>query len=202
MKLNIFSVKITVSYSLLCALTLCVILDEFKGLIFCTLSIIIHESGHIAMMALFGSRPESIKISFFEISINDSLREQRSRKQNFLIILFGPLCNFICFIIFYLLYLLCRLQTLEFAYTNLFLCLFNLLPVMSLDGGQLLCLVLSVKLSFEKSEKIVNILTFISIFPLAALGFLLLFNSYYNFSLLFVCVYLVLSLIMKNNRYF
>ena len=77
-----------------------------------------------------------------------------------------------------------------------------MLPVMSLDGGQLLYLILSRRLSENSAEKVVNIITFIFIFPLAALGFLLLFKSKYNFSLLFVCVYLIFSLIFKKNRYF
>lgn len=202
MKLKILDIKVTVSYALLCICALCIISGNSKGFLYCTASVLIHEAGHLAVMFISGFRPESIKISLFEISINDFSREQRSRKQNLLIIIFGPLCNFNCFILFYLLYLICGLQLIELAYTNLFLCLFNLLPVMSLDGGQLLYLILSCRLSFEKSEKVVNILTFITIFPLAALGFLLLFNSYYNFSLLFVCVYLILSLTLKNNRYF
>lgn len=80
--------------------------------------------------------------------------------------------------------------------------LFNLIPVMSLDGGQLLYLLLSRRFDEALAERLVNIVTFLFIFPLAAVGFLLLLKSKYNFSLLFVCIYLVLSLVLKNNRYY
>ncbi|MCI2112819.1 MAG: site-2 protease family protein [Ruminococcus sp.] len=80
--------------------------------------------------------------------------------------------------------------------------LFNILPVMSLDGGQLLYLILSRFFSDTVSQRIVNVITFIIIFPLATFGFILLFNSKYNFSLLIVCIYLVFSLICRNNKYF
>ena len=42
------------------------------------------------MMAIFKTPPEKIKISAFEISISDKQRQSRSKKQNLLIIFFGP----------------------------------------------------------------------------------------------------------------
>ena len=80
--------------------------------------------------------------------------------------------------------------------------LFNLLPVMSLDGGQLLYILLSRRRTPGQAEKIVCRLTFICIFPLAALGFVVLFHSHYNFSLLFVCVYLVFTLLTRQEKYY
>ena len=89
-----------------------------------------------------------------------------------------------------------------FAAANLSVGLFNCLPVMSLDGGQLLYLLLCRRFSQEFSEKAVDVCTFVCIFPLAALGFLVLLRSENNFSLLFVSIYLVFSLLFKGNRYY
>ena len=154
------------------------------------------------MMCIFGYAPEKIKISLFEISISDRKRQERNFIQNFLIIFFGPFSNFICFILFYLLYLIGNDFFLYPAAVNLSVGLFNILPVMSLDGGQLLYLILNRFFSDTVSQKVVNIITFIIIFPLAFFGFILLFNSKYNFSLLIICIYLVLSLLCRNNKYF
>ena len=153
-------------------------------------------------MCIFGYAPEKIKISLFEISISDRKRQERSFIQNFLIIFFGPFSNFICFILFYLLYLIGNDFFLYPAAANLSVGLFNVLPVMSLDGGHLLYLVLCKFFSESISQRVVNVITFIIIFPLAFFGFVLLFNSKYNFSLLIVCIYLVLSLLCRNNKYF
>ena len=122
--------------------------------------------------------------------------------KNIFIIFFGPFSNFICFILFYLLYLIGNDFFLYPAAANLSVGLFNILPVMSLDGGQLLYLILSRFFSDTVSQRTVNIITFIIIFPLAFFGFILLFNSKYNFSLLIVCIYLVFSLICRNNKYY
>ncbi len=202
MKFSFLKIRFEISYLLLSILAIVVITERFCNFFWCIGAVIVHELGHITPMCIFGYRPEKIKISVFEISISDNSRHKRSFWQNFFIILFGPFINFICFISFYLLYLYGKDFYLPIAIANLSVGLFNFMPVLSLDGGQLLYLVLCRKITESNAERAVDILTFIFIFPLFALGFLLLFKSKYNFSLLFVCVYLIFSLILKNNRYY
>ena len=202
MNLSFFKIKLEISYLLLSFLAIIVIAEVFNNFLWCISAVVIHELGHIIPMCMFGYRPEKIKFSLFEISITDNTRQKRSFWQNFFIILFGPFVNFICFISFYLLYLYGKDFYLPIAIANLSVGLFNILPVLSLDGGQLLYLILCRKITERNAERVVDILTFIFIFPLFALGFLLLFNSKYNFSLLFVCVYLIFSLVLKYNRYY
>lgn len=201
MKLKIADVPVEISYTLICIAAICIILNIFEGLVWCALAVIIHESGHLLAMLKCGHAPERIKISAFEIKIFDSKRQSRSEKQNFFIIFSGPAVNFICFIPFYLLYLLGNEYVLPFAISNLSVGMFNSLPVLSLDGGQLIYIILRQRVGADKAERIVDIITFITIFPLAALGFIVLFDSKYNFSLLFVCVYLIISLLTRGNRY-
>ena len=201
MKLKIAKIKIEISFTLICIAGICVILGITSGFVWCAAAVLIHELGHLLMMIKLGFLPEKIKISAFEIKIFDSKRQSRSEKQNFFIIFSGPAVNFICFIPFYLLYLLGNEYVLPFAISNLSVGLFNLLPVLSLDGGQLVFIILRQRIGADKAEKIVDIITFITIFPLAALGFIVLFESKYNFSLLFVCVYLIISLLTRGNRY-
>jgi len=127
------------------------------------MAVIIHECGHLFAMLICKSPPDKIKISLFEIKITNSSRQLNTTRQNIFIIFFGPLVNFICFILFYLLYLCNSEFLLPIALANLCTGLFNMLTV---------------------------------------LGFMVLLNSKYNFSLLFVCAYLIASLLCKNNRYY
>lgn len=202
MKFKILKSEIEVSFTLLCVAALCVITGVFSSFLWCVLAIIIHESGHLVTMAMLGYFPERIKITLFEISISDATRQERTDRENFFIIIFGPTVNFICFILFYLLYLMGNDFFLPFAVANLAVGLFNSLPVLSLDGGQILYIFLCKKKPPEKSEKIVNMITFIILFPMSAAGFLLLFNSHYNFSLLFVSAYIILSLISRQEKFY
>lgn len=202
MRFKILKTEVEISFALLCAAALCVITGVFGSFLWCALAIIIHESGHLATMAVLGYLPKRIKISLFEISISDGSRQERTDRENILIIFFGPAANFICFIVFYLLYLTGSEFFLPFAAANLAVGLFNSLPLLSLDGGQILYIFLCRRYTPEKSERIVNIITFIIVFPMSAAGFVLLFNSHYNFSLLFVSAYIILSFLSRQEKYY
>lgn len=180
-------------------MAICIVCGVLKSFVWCFMAVVLHETGHLIPIAVFGGIPHRIKISLFEISVSDRLRVSRSTKHNVIIIFSGPFANFICFILFYLLYLFYGGVFLTLALVNLFTGLFNMLPVLSLDGGQLLYILLCRWFESDKAQRIVNVLTFIFIFPISALGFLLLFATQYNFSLLGVSVYLVLSLIVKRD---
>ena len=201
MKLRIAKISVEISFTLICIAGICVILGITSGFVRCAAAVLIHELGHLLMMIKLGFLPGKIKISAFEIKIFDSKRQSRSEKQNFFIIFSGPAVNFICFIPLYLLYLLGNGNFLPFALANLSVGLFNSLPVLSLDGGQIIFILLKRRLNPARAEKIVDIITLITIFPLAVLGFAVLFKSKYNFSLLFICAYLIISLVTRSDRY-
>lgn len=202
MKFRLLNIDFTVSYSLVCIGAVCIILNIFSGFICCIAAVILHESGHLFAMILCKSPPDKIKISLFEIKITSLSRQSNTSRQNIFIIFFGPIVNFICFILLYLLYLCNNEFLLPIAMANLFTGLFNMLPVMSLDGGQLMYVILCKRFSEKSAERAVNITALIILFPLTVLGFMVLLNSKYNFSLLFVCAYLVASLLCRNNRYY
>ena len=201
MRFRIAKTEVELSYTLLCLAAISVILGVFRGFLWCAAAIAVHEGGHLLMMLKCGYFPKRIKILPFSIAITDMHRQERSVRENLLIIFFGPFANFICFLPSFLLYLKGAGGALPFAAANCSVGLFNLLPVMSLDGGQLAYLMLCKRLSADRAERAVDALTFVFIFPLAALGFWLTLRAR-NVSLLFVSVYLVLSLIFKGNRYY
>ena len=193
MKFRIGSTEISVSYLLVCAAAICVVMGAFEGFVWCCAAVTVHESGHLAAMCALKNPPESICISLFEIKIKDRKRQKQSLKNSLIIIFSGPAANFVCFILFYLLYLECNEIFLSVG-------LFNILPVISLDGGQALFLLCREKFGEGFAQRAVCAASFAILFPLTALGFLVLFNSRGNFSLLLVCVYIVFSLIMRNNE--
>lgn len=202
MKFRLLNIDFSVSYSLVCLGAMCIILNIFTGFLCCLIAVVLHECGHFFAMLVCKSPPDKIKISLFEIKIINSSRQLNTTRQNIFIIFFGPFANFICFILFYLLYLLNNEIFLPIAMANLCTGLFNMLPVISLDGGQLMYVILCKKVSEKSAENAVNIIAIIFLFPLTVLGFVVLLSSRYNFSLLFVCAYLIASLLFRNNRYY
>ncbi len=200
MKFRIGSTDITVSYLLICVAAICVIMGAFDSFVWCCAAVTVHESGHLAAMCALKNPPKSICVSLFEIKIRDRKRQEQSLRNSMIIIFSGPAANFICFILFYLLYLWCNELFLPAAIANLSVGLFNILPVISLDGGQALFILCREKFGEGFAERAVGVASFAILFPLTALGFLLLFKSRGNFSLLLVCVYIVFSLVMRNNE--
>ena len=182
------------SYPSLALIALIVISNINTGYLLCFISVLIHESGHLLAMKLCGFSSSGIKISLFNIEIIEKNRHCTDFRSDILITASGPLINLATY------FISLPLNT-AFAYVNLLIGLFNLLPAASLDGGQLLYLFLSKRLSNEKSAKIVDVVTLISIFPLFLVGILVLLNSRYNFSLLFISMYLILSIFIRKDKY-
>lgn len=101
MKFELLNIKFSVSYTLLCLIAVCIILDIFGGFVMCSFAVVIHESGHLLMMLIFGSKPKKISISLFEIAINDEIRQQRGDLQNFLIVFSGRLLILFVLLLFF-----------------------------------------------------------------------------------------------------
>lgn len=183
--------------------TLLIILDNNQRLLCCFLSAICHEAGHILAMCKTGKKPEKITFQLFDIKITDSKRVVFSFKEDSIVVSAGICVNFLLSLISLILYYISNSEIfLSFSIVNMFTGVFNALPVSNLDGGQALYLLLTQKFSDTTANKVIDILTIILIFPTAILGFILLFNSKYNFSLLLISIYLIIALMEKNSKFY
>ena len=174
-------------------LTFVVISNFSTGYLLSFCAVLLHELGHLSAMFICKNLPDGLAISAFDIKIIKYNRYRQSFCKDIFITSAGVLINFILFVIFYKFLI-------NFAFVNLFVGIFNLLPASNLDGGQLLLLLLSKQFAWDTSQKIVDIITFALSFPLFLLGSLVLFNSKYNFSLLIISVYLILSIFFKKDK--
>ena len=115
------------------------------GVIF--VSILVHEYGHALTSRYFGQQPRIQLVAFGGLTIPEGKRLRGWRE--FLVVLNGPLFGFLLFLLFLFVlstgvvenpYLLYTVKI--FTWVNLFWTVVNLLPVMPLDGGQLLRVIL------------------------------------------------------------
>lgn len=164
---------------------------------------LLHEGGHIVMMALKKSPPTKIIFGIFNVDMIDSARESRSYRDDVQILIAGGAVNLIAAFIFFFISKVTNNQYL-FAplFSNLFVGSLNILPVEPLDGGQIAYALISAKYGARKAETAVNILSFCCLLPVAVMGFLILLQSKYNFSLLFISCYLMAILLFKRNKYY
>lgn len=139
MEFKIKKLNVTVGYSFLLTLCLFLLTDSGEGWAAVMLfSIAIHEMAHWLAMKAFGVEVESIRFSAFGIDLHRSPRTQTCYWRDIIIYACGPLVNFLVFYIGrYYFYGEFWFQTAVF---NLVIGLFNCIPIVPLDGGQILSL--------------------------------------------------------------
>lgn len=201
MRIKLGNLSIIVSIPLCCVMTAIILLDSSQTVMLGCFSALMHELGHLFFMWRFNSFPKEIKISLFDIAIIDHKKFNRPLYQELLITLGGVMMNLIFGSVCFVLYLVFKYNFLIIlAGTNILLLVYNLLPVDTLDGGQALYLILSSKLSEKATERVMLILSLIILFPCTVLGFLLLLQSKYNFTLLLTSLYLIAVILLKKTK--
>ncbi|GHU83125.1 hypothetical protein AGMMS50284_6150 [Clostridia bacterium] len=151
-------------------------------------------------MHMLKTRTNNISFTLFDINIHDSFSGKRSFAGEFFVSLAGPLTNFIFAGLFVFLFNRFKLDILNLlTVSNIILGIFNSLPIQSLDGGNALFLFLERNFSVNLTNKILAIISFIFLFPMAVTGFFILLRSPYNFTLFFTSMYLICVLLFKSD---
>ncbi len=157
------------------------------------LAALLHETGHLTVLMCFGEKPCCMALSFYGIRL-DLRFSKLTTMQELLLYGGGPFANILCAA-------LLRLFDISPLYSVLHVSLaaFNLLPIMPLDGGQMVyCLVCRLK-GPKAAYHVLNIAFVLIWLPLVALGMVLCVN-YRNFTLLFCAVYMTLvKVFYKGN---
>ncbi len=201
MSFSVWGIRIVLSYPLAAAMTAAVLADSSQSVIICFISAFLHECGHLAVMGHYGIKPKEIRMSLFDVAIVAPKKQVCTIRQGVIIDLAGVTINILCAIILTGIYCVCPQRwILTAAGSHLTLFLFNSLPIMSLDGGHALTLLLSVRLGWEKAEHIITVISVIILIPLSVVGFLALLRSKYNFTLLLSGLYLIAILLKKCGR--
>ncbi len=201
MKLKIHDLTFEISFPLTAAMTLVILCDTSLSAAVCFIAIIIHESGHLLALHHYSSFPSRIKLTLFDFAICDKKKNVRCLRQELVIILAGVSANMLFFLLtmginFFFPHIFWEML----MNANLTLAVFNSLPVESLDGGQAVFLLLCKKADPKNAVKILEIISFVVLLPIAALGFLVLLRSKYNFSLLLTAIYLIASILLSKSK--
>lgn len=200
MKFKLFGITFYVSYTAVAFLSIALLSDKNGSLFLCVLASLIHEAGHILVMLMQKVKIYGINLNLGDVAIiadSDNL----SVKSDILVFFAGVLFNIISIAVFGLIYVIWHIEICFHLFmSNLCVAVFNLLPIKYLDGGQLLILLLRSKSDYRRLDLIINIITFVFLVPVAVVGFVFLFNSRYNYSLLFAVLYLICTLVSKEFK--
>lgn len=187
---------VTVRISLLFPSTVIVLMswDTSNMMLLCLLASFLHEAGHALAMLIVHDRPRRVTMGIFGICVERDPQRYLGYRKAAAVSLAGPLVNVFCFTLLW-----CLGQPTA-AVIHAGLGLFNLLPIVSLDGGEALYALLCLSMSEDKALRVIRAVSLSVIFPIAVAGFYLLLSESRNFTLLLMSGYLLLLLLFKEKH--
>ena len=157
---------------------------------------LLHELGHLIVMLICNQSVREITILPFGIDIKKS-HSISSYKADIVVSAAGIMVNSIMIALCNILPESAAVEL--FKQSNAVLLLINILPIKTLDGGQILEKILLLFLAPNTVEKIIGFCSFVCIIIVGSVAIWVLFYSGYNFTLLFMCMYLFAGVFLKSN---
>ena len=167
-----------------------VIATRSLSILYSFLFIIIHEIAHLFVAICFKYKGYSIEIDILGARLHYKDIEDMSIKEDTIISLAGPIINIIMGTIFYILSLY------EAMIINYILGLFNLIPVIPLDGGRILKNLLTKKYLYKKANIITIYISIVVGVFFLIMSLIIGVKLKFNISLILVSILIIyLSLI-------
>lgn len=187
--------KISVSPGFLLLIAMLFYLDEGIGILpWGILAALLHELGHILAARISGGRVDAITFNITGAELRLSYAGGLSYGRENMIALAGPAANLLAGVP-----ALCFGGYL-FAITSFGLGLFNLVPILPLDGGRVLSNLISERIGILASEKALSVSAGISIGILVGFGVIAAVH-YANITLLILALWLFIGSIRKKSNF-
>ena len=186
--------KIKIDFLFVALFTFLVVTDETLFAVYGFALITVHELGHILISIILNVRISEINFGVANIDIcKPQNYENLKFHEKAILTSGGCILNIVFFLILWITYL--HTKNLKYLYVgaqSAGVAVLNILPVESLDGGELLRLFTErFCKDFIRSEKICNFVSWIFLFVLAVLGFLTIVKCKYGFSAILLVLYLI-----------
>lgn len=167
----------------------------------------VHECGHLLAGILLGFKPENIILSPLGLSIQFKIFEDEYNKKiaksnmmevkKILIALAGPMTNLLIILLFGI-FRFSNLNLELIIYSNLIICLFNLIPIYPLDGGRILKSFFSLLIGRYKANNLISVISNVFMIILTFFSSILVFYLE-NIAIFLITVYLW-GIMIKENR--
>ncbi len=173
------------------------LLNHQALLLYLALPVVIHEGGHLLVLALLKIPVAEICFAPAGIAIRTRSPSPLSYPRELAVAFAGIAANLLAaFLLWRLAFQ--SMRTILMIASNLAVALFNLLPAGYLDGGQILRCLCDILFPPQLARNISRIISFVILTPLIALSVLLLLRGTVNFTLLICCVYLMITVMLRD----
>ena len=149
---------------------------------------IVHEIGHIVCLLILGEKPSAVELSFYGIKLERREPSALTSAEELAVYAAGPAMNFM-FSAFMMPFASQQSEIKTAAAISLCIGIFNLIPCMPLDGGNILSCFLHYMTDDERAEKFCFYASCAALVSMAVTGVVMFFHNG-NFTLAAVTVYL------------
>ena len=197
--IKIFGINFAVSIGFVGFLCLMLYVDRAGMMLPTILAVTLHEFGHLTALLIFGAKPQRVELKVGAVAIIGNF--VLTVKQRFIMLLSGSTVNFIVFVLLYCLYfVLQNLYLLNFSLVMFVVGVINLLPILGLDGGEILSLIFIRFMKLKSANKLVLVFSIVTILFVLLLGLHVLNNTKTNFSLIIFGIYLFLGILVSKKE--
>ena len=196
MRLKPAGTEIRISATVLIMPALMLIAGFFSEYTVIFFSMLLHEAGHIAAAGICGIKTDAVSVSVLGFSAKIPI-SRCGKKELIFIYSAGPALNLLIFLAAFILeHMLAgeREYLTLLSVSNLLMGLFNLLPVIPLDGGRLMYELLSGGIGSNAAGRAVRLLAWAVSSLMIGAGVYQLFITTYNASLIIIGLYIIITL--------
>lgn len=161
-----------------------------------------HELAHLAAALFIGLMPSHIVIEPFGVNLRLRNRIVYSLTDETILYLSGPLINIVLALIATIINKYFQNEWIyDFAVKNLALFTINMLPILPLDGGVLAKKLFCALLGSKIADTVIKLISCLLLAILSVFGFILAYKSNFNFSVVFLCIFLLVNILVQKEKY-
>lgn len=180
--------------------SVCYITRNLGYLAVCYAVMLLHELAHLVAALVIGLVPDKIVIYPFGINLKLKNTMIYSLADEIILYAAGPFSN-ICMAAVILLVGKNMPYSRQLYIQNIALFCLNMLPAAPLDGGMILKKILSRKMGYKATERVMKTGSFFIIAMLSAFGVYMCVISRFNYSLCFLICFMVCNALIGGEKY-
>lgn len=192
--------KIEINLKIIVFIILFFLLNNIDTYLIFLLFVFIHELAHLFCGIWIGGKPRKLYLNPLGVSLEFYSYGKKSSLYKICFFLVGPLINLIIAIIFYFIKYDEYYKS-KIIYTNLALCIFNLIPIIPLDGGKILKEILKKIIGINNANKFIIIISKIFL-VIISLIYSIAIIEIKNIYLLLLLIYLWYLYFLEEKKYF
>ncbi|MBQ9919429.1 MAG: hypothetical protein IJO49_01240 [Clostridia bacterium] len=195
----VFGINFGISVGFMGVVCLMLYVDRFGLMLPTIMAIILHELGHLTILLAYNQKPKRVEIKVGAVAIIGKF--VLNKKRELLMLCFGSAFNFIFGTAFYICHILFKNQyLLNCSLVMLVVGVLNLLPIIGLDGGDILKLILLNFLKIKAVNFIIYLLSLFTAFLIVVFGGYVFLDTKSNISLILFGIYLFLGILISKKQ--